>query len=385
MPVLAAARIRPLVLALMLSSMVADLAMAQVGGIGRRLRQRAEEVLDRIPDSTRAADPARPGIREIATNFDFIPGQRTLFYTDFTDEQVGNFPRRLEFTSGSMEVVQLDGMRALKATDPSGFVIPLPEALPAKFTLEVDVINRNSLSTAAPTLRIHGGTAARTDADTDRTRVAYGHVGWDVKGGGTTAEGNFTSEDAARFMGQAVSVRVLADGAYLKVYADGRRLANVPNANFMRGRGLYLALEGRDAGTGAVYVTRIRVAESLKTIYEALLEEGRWATQGIYFETGKSVVRSESVPTLREIAGMLAQHADLHITIEGHTDNTGNDALNLQLSQARAAAVRDALIRDFSIDPARLEAVGLGATRPVAENGTAEGRASNRRVEIVKR
>lgn len=356
-------------------------AQAQLGSLSKKLKRKAQEVAG-VTDSSAAEGGS--GSRKVFVNYDFIPGQRTLFYTDFTDEEVGNFPRRLEFKSGSMEVVELDGVRALKASDASGFVVPLPEVLPAKFTLEIDVINRNSMGVAAQSIKVYGGTAPKTDFDEERTRVTYGHLGWDVTGGGTTARGSFTSEEAQAAMGQLVSVRVLGDGAYLKLYADGRRLANIPNANFLRGKGLFVAVEGRDGKSQAVYVTRIRVAESQKTVYDALAAAGRWATQGILFATGKATVQPESSPTLKQIAEALRQHADLRVRIEGHTDNVGSSALNLQLSEARAAAVKEVLVKEFGIDPSRLETAGLGDTRPVSDNGTAEGRSSNRRVEIVK-
>lgn len=356
-------------------------ADAQIGKIRQQIKEKAEQITDKKKE---AESQSGPGGRKVWTNYDFIPGQRTLYFTDFTDETVGNFPRRLQFKNGSMEVVELDGRRALKATTASGFVIPLTEALPAKFTVEIDVINRNSQGVAAPTIKVYGGTAAKTDVDTGNTRISYGHLGWDVVGGGTESQASFTSEEREAFVGQPISVRVLGDGAYLKLYADGRRLANVPNANFLRGKGLYVALEARDDGANAVYVTRIRVAESQKTVYDALASAGRWATQGILFETGKSTVRPESAPTLKEIAAALKDHADLKVRIEGHTDNVGAAADNLRLSQARAAAVKDALIKDYGIDGSRLETAGLGDTKPVADNGTPEGRSSNRRVEVVK-
>lgn len=356
-------------------------AHAQLGSLSKKIKKKAQEVSG-VTDT--AAATSTTGPRKVFANYDFIPGQRTLFYTDFTDEEVGNFPRRLEFKSGSMEVVELDGVRALKASDASGFVVPLPEVLPAKFTLEIDVINRNSMGVAAQSIKVYGGTAAKTDVDAERTRVSYGHLGWDVTGGGTSSQGNFTSEEAQAFMGQLVSVRVLGDGNYIKLYADGRRLANIPNANFMRGKGIFVAMEGRDAESNAVYITSIRIAESQKSVYDALVAAGRWATQGILFETGKANVRAESAPTLKEIAAALTQHADLRVRIEGHTDNVGSADLNLKLSDARAKAVKDALVKEFGIDPSRLETAGLGDTKPVADNNTAEGRSSNRRVEVVK-
>lgn len=370
-------------------------ATAQLGKIGQKIKEKAAQTADKQKSQTadkgeqavaKESSPTQSiaGGRKVWANYDFIPGQRTLFFTDFTDETVGNFPQRLQFKGGSMEIVELDGQRALKATTASGFVVPLSETLPEKFTLEIDVINRNSLGVAAPTIKIYGGTAPKTDIDTEKTRVAFGHLGWDVIGGGTESQASFTSEETEAFVGHAVSVRVLGDGAYLKAYADGRRLANVPNASFARGKGIFVALEGRDEESNAVYVTRIRVAESQKTVYDALAAAGRWATQGILFETAKSVVRPESAPTLKEIAAALTQHPDLRIRIEGHTDNVGGADTNLRLSEARAAAVKDALVKEYRIDAARLETAGLGDTRPVADNKTAEGRSSNRRVEVVK-
>ena len=80
----------------------------------------------------------------------------------------------------------------------------------------------------------------------------------------------------------------------MKLYADTRRLANVPNADFPRSNKLFVQMEARDNGDNAVYVTRIRVAESQKTIYDALASTGKWATQGILFETGKAEVRPEA-------------------------------------------------------------------------------------------
>ncbi|PYP75081.1 MAG: hypothetical protein DMD35_22455, partial [Gemmatimonadetes bacterium] len=111
-----------------------------------------------------------------------MPGARTFFFTDFTEDQVGNFPKRLTFKTGQMEVVELDGgQRALKASSPSELVIALPEALPQKFTVELDVINRDSRGVAANTFEITGGSALN---DSKFTQVGWGHNGLSVSGGG---------------------------------------------------------------------------------------------------------------------------------------------------------------------------------------------------------
>jgi outer membrane protein OmpA-like peptidoglycan-associated protein len=135
----------------------------------------------------------------------------------------------------------------------------------------------------------------------------------------------------------------------------------------------------------AVFVTSIRVAESeTDVLYDALAAKGRWVTQGILFATGKADIQPESRPVLKEIASTMKQHGDLKILIEGHTDNVGSAASNLTLSDARAAAVKTALVADFGITADRITTKGLGDTKSVAPNTTPLGRAQNRRVEIVK-
>jgi outer membrane protein OmpA-like peptidoglycan-associated protein len=105
---------------------------------------------------------------------------------------------------------------------------------------------------------------------------------------------------------------------------------------------------------------------------------------GIYFDTGSATLLAPSAATIAEVAAMLQREPDWRVTIEGHTDAIGSDADNQALSQARAEAVRSALVDGHGIDAARLTAAGLGETRPVESNDTVEGRAHNRRVELSR-
>lgn len=321
--------------------------------------------------------------RKVWANYDFVPGQRTLFFTDFTEDAVGNFPQRLEFKTGGMEIVEFEGgQRALKATTTSDFIIPLPEVLPDKFTVEIDVINRNSRGTAANTFEIAGGSEGLKNGEF--SEVGWGHYSVNLSGGPVQTDIPNKEADVQRYVGKPTSFRMLGDGKYLKLYADEKRVANVPNANFKRDKGLFVRLEARDDADNAVYVTRIRVAESQKTIYDALSGEGRWTTQGILFDTGESDVKPESTPTLKQIAATLKEHPDLKVEIQGHTDNVGKADANLKLSQARAEAVTKVLTTEYGVGAGQLTAKGYGDTKPAADNKTAEGRANNRRVELVK-
>ena len=320
-----------------------------------------------------------PTDRKAWANYDFVPGQKTLFFTDFTEDEVGNFPKRLEFKTGGMEIVEFEGgQRALKASSQSDFFILLPEVLPEKYTIELDVISRKGQGVGASTFEILGG----RERDRESSQVSWGNGYFNVEGGPVKVA--FETNDTERYLGKPASFRMLGDGKYLKAYVDEKRVANIPNAEFRRDKALLVRLEGRNDDQDAVYVTRIRVAESQKTIYDALKADGRWATQGILFDTGKSNIKPESTPTLKQIAAALKEHPELKVEIQGHTDNVGKADANLKLSQARAEAVKKVLAADYGVKADQLTAKGYGDTKPSGENKTAEGRANNRRVELVK-
>ena len=116
---------------------------------------------------------------------------------------------------------------------------------------------------------------------------------------------------------------------------------------------------------------------------EALATAGHLAIYGIQFDTGKAVVQPSSGKVLDEIGTLLASDPTLTLRIEGHTDNVGAKATNLDLSKRRAEAVKAALV-SRGVAASRLTTNGLGDTRPVADNATESGRARNRRVELVK-
>jgi OOP family OmpA-OmpF porin len=111
---------------------------------------------------------------------------------------------------------------------------------------------------------------------------------------------------------------------------------------------------------------------------------GHVAVYGIYFDTNKSEVKPDSRPALEEIAKLLAQSPGLKLLVVGHTDMTGSLDANMKLSQARADSVVQALVSQHGVAPARLKGHGVGPLAPVASNDTEEGRAKNRRVELVK-
>jgi OmpA-OmpF porin, OOP family len=116
---------------------------------------------------------------------------------------------------------------------------------------------------------------------------------------------------------------------------------------------------------------------------QGLREKGHIALYGIYFDTDKAVIKPESRATLDEIAKLLRAQPQLNVVIVGHTDSQGSYEHNMDLSRRRAEAVSAELVRSYRIASTRLRTAGVGFLAPVGPNGTDDGRALNRRVELV--
>lgn len=126
------------------------------------------------------------------------------------------------------------------------------------------------------------------------------------------------------------------------------------------------------------------VVADASSMASSIKETGKVALYGIYFDTGKATLKPESQPTIEQIAKLLKADPGLKLFVVGHTDNTGQFDANMKLSMDRAAAVVNALVSQHSVNATSLKACGDGPTAPVATNETEEGKALNRRVELVK-
>lgn len=149
--------------------------------------------------------------------------------------------------------------------------------------------------------------------------------------------------------------------------------------------------EGSHGNHAFVRVIESKAMESGKIVVvaadamsRALADAGRISLYGIYFDFDHDAVKPDSKPTLDEIAKLLRNDPSLRLAVVGHTDAKGTADYNADLSRRRAANVVAALTRDYDVDPARLQSRGAGASEPVASNDTDEGRAKNRRVELVR-
>lgn len=342
------------------------------------------------PASGAGAALARPGEGAWA-NYDFVPGERVIFAEDFSRDRVGDLPRRLEFVGGTMEVVESGGARWLRASNEGRFAVVLPERLPERFTIEYDItVPANWESILFFSGRgVDGIDAAPTGAccyvPTAAVAIEPAVIGLRRRGDqGMVTYGDLRTilrPESGDITGVPVRVRLHVDGRHVKLYANETRVAIVPNLDIPRENKLYFDLNAQ--AEVPILFGNLSVNAGGRPLYDALMADGRVVTQGILFDTGSDRIRPESTPTLNEITAMLRQHPDLRLAIEGHTDNVGQPAANQALSEKRAGAVKDYLVKQ-GIDAARLQPKGFGDSRPLAGNDTAEGRQTNRRVELTK-
>lgn len=153
-----------------------------------------------------------------------------------------------------------------------------------------------------------------------------------------------------------------------------------------------LVLVGQKDGQAVTWVQVVKTKEMetgkivVKTadeMMEAIRRDGRVSLYTLSFDTDKDTLKPEADPTLIEINKLLVRHSELKLLILGHTDNQGSAEYNMDLSARRAASVVRALVDRFAIDGGRLQSEGKGLTEPASTNDTDEGRALNRRVELV--
>lgn len=143
--------------------------------------------------------------------------------------------------------------------------------------------------------------------------------------------------------------------------------------------------EGVDTKSSARgHIASIDAPPGLPSLSAQLDKSCHAEMSGIYFNTGSAEILDESKPTLTAVAKLIKDSKFATLTVEGHTDNIGTAQYNQDLSEKRAAAVRQALVSEYGVPAGRLTAKGFGLTRPVETNATPEGRAHNRRVELSR-
>jgi OmpA-OmpF porin, OOP family len=307
---------------------------------------------------------------------EFIPGEKTLFFDDFTDMAPGDAPAHFKVRGAAPELKEGGGIRQLTATT-SGSLFPNLTNLPKNFTYEAEVAFEN-VRNARTALALYGAQKEEliwwfnADAKTVQTHV------------GIKSHTEFLGRKTIPMdWSKPAKIALWVQNGRVRVYVNGERLIDANQVELPPITKIEIL--SSIGGTGqAIGYRSVRFAESTPDFSQMIASSGRYVSHGILFDTNSDRIKPESAAVIDSIARGLNTNPALKLRIEGHTDSVGDDARNLDLSKRRAEAVKNVLIAQFSVDAARLTTAGMGETKPIDSNDTPQGRSQNRRVEFVK-
>ncbi|GAB4093155.1 OmpA family protein [Flaviaesturariibacter terrae] len=360
-----------------------------------------------------AAPAASPASFKSYSRYDFVRGEEIVYTEDFVGDVIGEFPLGWA-TDNRGETVTIGGMEGkwLRMFKEGRFLSPYVKALPANFTAEFDMVLHlppNELSSNFPALNVHllsvapGDEKGRRyfntsrDASTDLhlELVPYADENSRISLFVDGPQNHYFSKEGKElpFLGALIDKRIhvslWVQKERLRLWINGEKIFDMPQALPEKAGFNRIAFDTGDSPYGeeatGYYVSNFRLAQGAPDLRTKLIAEGRFSTSGILFDTGSDKIRPESAGVLAEIAKLLKDNAGIRVQIVGHTDSDGDDAKNLALSKARAAAVKAALSAQYGVDAARMDTDGKGESQPAADNTSAEGKSKNRRVEFIKR
>lgn len=330
------------------------------------------------------------------SKYDFVPGEKVIFFEDFSQDAIGDFPA-LWNTNGSAEVVTTnlyEGKWMKFSTEQAIWTDQLLN-LPENYTIEFDVIKIKNAAGQQDgyAFRLMQSRNAKSfdpgstpgEAGFKLDIAYYGHPDYNTYinlagGEGMGLSGRAGSDVYNQKENQKYHIALWMQKGRVRLYQDENKLFDLPKAFNLPA----VKMDRIRFESGSAMVTNIRIAVGAPDTRNKLITEGRLVTYGIYFDVNKDVVKPESYATLKEIAGALTDNPGVRVKIIGHTDSDGADAANLDLSKRRAESVKNELAKSFGIDPSRIETDGAGETKPVAPNDSQVNKALNRRVELIK-
>jgi len=338
---------------------------------------------------------------EAYSKFDFVPGEKIIALEDLTEDAIGDFPAKWD-TNASAEIVTISGQtgRFLKLTKAGFFTPDFVTDLPENVTVEFDLMVPPDFSAGFPLEFAlaqvpdrkkmadweSGPNSAIVTASLGYGDASQGLSTTTMRQDGTSAAPNTAKTNQLGIDGKVKHVAMWRQRQRLRVYMNQEKVWDLPRAISASAKlnSLVFFVRG-GCGNCEYYLANLRIAAGAPDTRNKLLTEGKWVTHGILFDVNSDKIKAESYGSLKEIAGVLTENADLKITIIGHTDSDGDAAANMDLSKRRAASVKAALTKEFNIDGGRMDTDGKGATQPVDKNDNPAGKANNRRVEFIKK
>ncbi len=336
---------------------------------------------------------------ESFSKYDFVAGDQILYFEDFEQDNVGDYPA-LWSGNGSGEVKKTNlfpGKWFHMVQEEMVATIQKDFNLPENFIFEMDFIplvgtkfEQDNLDFGSFQLTFYDGTGDFLDdalyPGTNGVHVYIHPLSWEVKGYAEGAQSLRNGEGNIVMPKQNVinHMIVWVQKSRLRIYFDGKKTVDLPSVIYHPQTKFNRFRISTWGCTGSPMMKNLKITTAAPDTRSKLLTEGKLISYGIYFDSGKDVVKPESYGAINDIAKVLKENPTVKIKIVGHTDSDGDDATNLDLSKRRAASVKASFIKDFGIEASRIETDGKGETQTIAPNATSEGKAKNRRVEFIK-
>ncbi|WKZ70989.1 MAG: OmpA family protein [Melioribacteraceae bacterium] len=321
------------------------------------------------------------------SKFDFIPGEEVIFFDDFSDVPVGDFPLKWN-TTASGEIVTVNNVPGKWLTLVEDYSYYSPEigiTYPENFTIEFDMIYPGNIEWLME-LYVNNTDYISDAYYPGEGGISINALGEDIIIGNYSNRGEGELREVGKGVGpeinpgKIVRYSIWVQGQRLRIYVNENKVIDIPRALPKQFDENYL----RICTLEKVLISNFRLAVGAPDTRSRLLTEGKLVTRGITFDSGSDVIKAESYGVIKEIADVLKENGSIRIKIVGHTDSDGADDMNLTLSKKRSTAVKNALANQFGIDASRIETDGKGESEPVSPNNTSEGKANNRRVEFIK-
>lgn len=383
-----------------------DEGLDQAEGKGNTVKKEPTGSTTAAPEA--ATKETNSGVNAFS-KFDFIPGSEIVYYDNFEQEALAELPTGWN-TNGSGEVVTLDKFSGKWLSIHKGFVYlsANEKDFGENFTAEFDVVMQLKNNGWMFPVFTFGLFSSNGNNGTDNAFLKsynkYSSVATNIFPGTYNTsklqlesfneyQSYFYSDmkeyaPLEKYYGKPVHIAIQVQKQRFRIWINETKAFDVPKAvpagKILNQLFFKVSSTNYSEDQYGMYISNIKVAKGVEDTRHRLVEEGKFSTSAILFDVNTATLKPESFGVIKEIAGVLKEHAAIRISITGHTDSDGAEAANLSLSQKRAAAVKEALVNEFGLDAARIETTGKGETQPVADNTTREGKAANRRVDFVK-
>ena len=362
---------------------------------------------DSQSDGNVSAKAKNPSLQTYS-KFDFISGEKVIVQEDFSQDEMGDFPAKWN-TNSTGELVIVEGTKGkwLSLSKAGSFMPEFITSLPENFTFEFDLLVNNEFNFYSSELKVAMASLATPKDFTKWNRFKHDEVTGTEVGFHPTSAGSssgrtefdvFNKTNKSEMHNEVntnqffakqnnfAHVSIWRQKQRLRVYLNEEKVWDLPRAMDLtvNYNSLIFYLHDLHKAEDRYLISNLRLAVGAPDTRNKLITEGKFVTTGITFDVNSATIKPESYGTLKTIAQVLQDNADVRVKIIGHTDSDGDDNANMPLSKKRAEAVKAILSSDFGVNASRLESDGKGESQPVGDNKTPEGKANNRRVEFVK-